>query len=150
MCPTRTGSSRDCVIRDCMSTPLRRPFPQTGLRHAWCRGFPIAPGAINGGVKCARWRIKSVPALLREDCCIEALGFCGPYSALVFSGLFTLRRRRRDCLQKIFCRRFVAKSHVRTALIIIDPPSLNQALCLGEALGIGDESARFYGGIVMN
>jgi hypothetical protein len=27
---------------------------------------------------------------------------------------------------------FVAKSHVRTALIIINPPSLNQALCLLE------------------
>ena len=84
------------------------------------------------------------------DAAVEALGIGGPYPALVFSGLFTLRRRRRDCLQKIFCRRFVAKSHVRTALIIIDPPSLNQALCLGEALGIGDESARFYGGIVIN
>ena len=28
---------------------------------------------------------------------------------------------------------FVAKSHVRTALIIIDPPSLNQVLCLGQS-----------------
>ena len=55
----------------------------------------------------------------------EALGIGGPYPALVFSGLFTLRLRRRDCLQKIFCWRFVARSHVRTALIIIDPPSLN-------------------------
>jgi hypothetical protein len=36
------------------------------------------------------------------------------------------------------------------ALIIIDPPSLNQALCLGEALGIGDESATFYDGIGIN
>ncbi len=66
------------------------------------------------------------------SCVFEALGIGGPYPAIVFSGLFTLRRRRRDCLQKIFCGRFVAKSRVRTALIIIDPPSLNQALCLGQ------------------
>ena len=59
---------------------------------------------------------------------LEAFGIGGPYPALFFSGLFTLRRRRRDCLQKIFCWRFVAKSHVRTALIIIDPPSLNQVV----------------------
>jgi hypothetical protein len=51
----------------------------------------------------------------------EALGFGGPDPALVFSGIFTLRHQRRGCLQKIFCRRFVAKSHVRAALIIIDP-----------------------------
>ena len=62
----------------------------------------------------------------------EALEVGGPYPALVFSGIFTMRRRRRDCLQKVFCRRFIAKSHGMTALIIIDPPSLNQALCLGQ------------------
>ena len=81
---------------------------------------------------------------------VAALGIGGLYPELVFSGLFTLRRRRTYCLQKIFCRRFVAKSHLRMALIIIDPPSLNQALCLGEALGIGDESATFYDGIGIN
>ena len=73
---------------------------------------------------------------------VEALWIGGPYPALVFSGLFTLRRRRRDCLQKIFCWRFVAKSHVRTALIIIDPPSLNQALCLGQGFEPVDIAAQ--------
>jgi hypothetical protein len=76
------------------------------------------------------------------DDLIEALGFGGPYPALVFSGLFTLRRRRRDCLQKIFCWRFVAKSHVRTALIISDPPSLNWALCLSQGLEPVDIAAQ--------
>ena len=61
----------------------------------------------------------------------ETLRIDGPYPALVFSGIFTLCHQRRAYLKKIFCRRFVAKSHMRTALIIIDPPSLNQSLCLG-------------------
>jgi hypothetical protein len=47
-----------------------------------------------------------------------------------------------DCLQKLFCWRFVAKSHVRTALIIIDPPSLNQALCLGQGFEPVDIAAQ--------
>ena len=64
----------------------------------------------------------------------EALGIGGPYPALVFSGPFTPRRRRRDCLQKIFCRRFVANSHVRRALIINDPPRLDQPFCFLECL----------------
>ena len=76
------------------------------------------------------------------DDLVEPLGIGGPYPALVFSGLFTLSRRRRDCLQKIFCWRFVAKSHVRTALIIIDPPSLNQALCLGQGFEPVDIAAQ--------
>ena len=63
----------------------------------------------------------------------EALGIGGPYPALVFSGLFTLRLRRRDCLKKTFCRRFVAKSHLKTALVVFDPPSINQVLCLGQS-----------------
>jgi hypothetical protein len=35
-------------------------------------------------------------------------------------------------MQKIFCRHFVAESHVRMAFVIIEPPSLNQALWLGQ------------------
>jgi hypothetical protein len=65
---------------------------------------------------------------------VEALWIGGPYPALVFSGLFNLPRRRKNCLSKIFGRRLVAKSHVRKALIIVDPPSLNQALCIVQRL----------------
>jgi len=53
-----------------------------------------------------------------------------------------LSRRRRDCPQKTFCRRFVAKSHLKTALIINDPPSLNQALCLLECFEPMDIAAQ--------
>jgi len=37
------------------------------------------------------------PVVMLVDDWVEALGFGGPYSALVFSGLFTLRRRQKDC-----------------------------------------------------
>lgn len=44
------------------------------------------------------------PVVMLVDDWVEALGFNGPYSALFFSGFFTLRRRQKDCsaMQKLF------------------------------------------------
>ena len=45
-------------------------------------------------------------------------------------------------MQRFICQHFVAKSHLKTALIIIDPPSLNQALCLGQGFEPVDIAAQ--------
>ena len=57
---------------------------------------------------------------------IEALGFGGPDPALVSDGTRTRWARRSSCQHSVFARRDISKSHVRTALVVIDPPRFDQ------------------------
>ena len=51
-----------------------------------------------------------------------------------FGGHFALRLGRR-AYQQIICRRqFVAKSHMRSAFVIFDPPGFDQALGFADRL----------------
>ena len=62
---------------------------------------------------------------------LGTLGFGGPGAALVSDGLFVLSMQRSGCLQSVFSRRSISKSHVRAALVIICPPGLDHRPSLG-------------------
>jgi len=64
--------------------------------------------------------------VLRRPVCSEALGFGGPNSALVSDGTRARWAHRSSCQHSVFARRDISKSHVRTALVVIDPPRFDQ------------------------
>ena len=62
----------------------------------------------------------------------EALGVGGPVAALVSGLVCPDRGRPSFCPCKIFDRGQIAKTHARTANIIVPPLGLHQPFCLGQ------------------
>ncbi len=58
---------------------------------------------------------------------LEVPRFGDPYPGLAFGGRYPLHLELRSCKQSVFQQRFVAKSHVRRALIVVPPPCLDLA-----------------------